>query len=96
MHITAVSTEALTSAVLALAVAQTWHRHNRKNDRRRCGVVAVNGADFLNALDQEDGMSNQHIAVLSDELFQILLVSSCPMNVGMLGNLSLKPVKDDL
>lgn len=53
------------AAVFALAVLQTWRRHNR-NQGPRCGSVAVNGADFLNALDQEDGMSNQHIAALLD------------------------------
>jgi len=57
------------AAVLALAVLQTWRRQNRHRGPR-CGLVAVNGADFLNALDQEDGMSNQHIAALLDTRYQ--------------------------
>lgn len=53
------------AAVLASAVAvQTWRRH-RSDRKPRCGAVAVKG-DFLNALDQEDGMSYQHIAALLD------------------------------
>ena len=43
------------AAVLASAVLQTWRRHNRHRGPCDRGSVAVNGADFLNALDQEEG-----------------------------------------
>lgn len=51
---------------MALAVLQTWRRQKCDRKPRDRASVAVNGADFLNALDQEDGMSNQHIAALLD------------------------------